>query len=79
MSKLKTTGNLREFLADMLIGIKNGHVDADTARNMTKMAAQINESFYSEIKIAKVKMEAGKQAAELGLLQLGEHYDSSRI
>lgn len=69
--KIKNTGELREFLADMLIGIKNGHLEPDKARNITKMAAQINESFYSEIKIAKVQMEAGHEATKLGLLPIG--------
>jgi hypothetical protein len=71
-NSIKNTGELREFLCNMLVGIKNGHVENDKARNMTKMAAQINESFYSEIKIAKVRMEAGMQVAELGRLPINE-------
>jgi len=69
--KIKTTGELRDFLAGLLVGIENGHVGADEARNITKMAAQINESFYSEIKIARVHMDAGKEAAALGTLKIG--------
>ncbi len=71
-SKLQTTGQLRDFLASMLLGVKNGDIDHDKARNITKMAAQINESFYSEIKIMKVKLEAGHAIATLGDLKLGE-------
>lgn len=71
-SRIKTTGELRNFLADLLVGIKNGHVEPERARNITKMAAQINESFYSEIKIAKVQMEAGKEAQQLGALNIGQ-------
>ena len=74
-NKPKTTGELREFLATMMVGVKNGHVDADEARNITKMAAQINESFYSEIKIARVQMEAGKQMAERGALKINGQAD----
>jgi hypothetical protein len=70
MARIKTTGELRSFLADMLLGIKNGHVDDDTARSMTKMAAQINESFYSEIKIAKTQKEMGRHVDELGCLSI---------
>jgi hypothetical protein len=69
-NKPKTTGELRDFLATMMVGVKNGHIEADDARNITKLAAQINESFYSEIKIARVQMEAGKQMAELGSLKI---------
>lgn len=69
-SKIQTTGELREFLAMMLLGIKNGDVSHDEARSITKMAAQINESFYSEVKIAKAAIEAGKVAEEMGRLPI---------
>ncbi len=72
MSKIKTTGELREFLATMLVGIKTGDVKHEEARAMTKMAAQINESFYSEIKIAKTQIEAGKAAVDLGTLPINK-------
>lgn len=72
MAKIQTTGQLREFLATMLLGVKNGDVDQEKARGITKMAAQINESFYSEIKIAKVQLEAGKKITDLGALPIGE-------
>ena len=70
-AKIKTTGELRDFLVSMMIGVKNGDLDAERARNITKMAAQVNESFYSEIKIAKVQMEAGQVVTDLGKLRLG--------
>ena len=69
-TKIVTSGDLREFLATMLLGVKNGDLDVEKARNITKMAAQINESFYSEIKIAKVEMEAGKEMRKLGSLMI---------
>lgn len=69
-NKIETTGQLRRFLADMLVGIKNGHVEPDKASRMTKMAAQINESIYSELKAAKVRIEAGEQVAEMGKLKI---------
>ncbi len=70
-AKLKTTGQLREFLVDMAIGVKNGIVDLDKASRVTKLAQQINESFYSEIKIARIQREAGIDAADLGELRIG--------
>lgn len=70
--KINTSGELREFLATMLLGVKNGDLDTDKARNITKMASQINESFYSEIKIQKVRMEAGQAAFALGSLPINK-------
>lgn len=70
--KIKTTGELRDFLSTMLLGIKNGDLDTDKARNITRMAGQINESFYAEVKIAQVRLDAGQQAVELGALPIGK-------
>jgi hypothetical protein len=70
-AKLQTTGQLREFLVDMAIGVKNGVLDLDKASRITKLAQQINESFYSEIKIARIQREAGIAAADLGELKIG--------
>lgn len=69
---IKTTGELREFLVNMMVGVKDGDVKPDEARNITKMAAQINESFYSEIKIAKVQIETGAFPCELGMLPINK-------
>lgn len=69
---MKTTGQLRQFLADTLIAVKNGQMDADKARNITKIAAQINESIYSEIKTARVMDDLGRSVAEMGGLSIGE-------
>lgn len=69
---MKTTGQLREFLANMLLGVKNGDINEAAARNITKMAAQINESFYAEIKTNKVRLDAGEALRELGALPIGE-------
>lgn len=56
---IKTTGELRDFLAAMMVGVKNGDFDLDKARMVAKLAGQINESFYAEVKVAKVLAEAG--------------------
>ena len=69
---IKTTGELREFLANMLIGIRDGQIEVDKAARMIKTAAQINESFYSEIKVAKVRLEAGQALTDLGRLPINE-------
>jgi uncharacterized protein YciU (UPF0263 family) len=68
---LKTTGQLRDFLANMMLGVKNGDLELDRARNITKLAAQINESFYAEIKVAKVRAEAGELMPVFGEMSVG--------
>ena len=70
--KLVTTGQLREFLASMMQAVKSGEVEITQAAQITKLAGQINESFYAEVKIAKVTAEANKEMSELGALRIGE-------
>lgn len=70
--KIKTTGQLRDFLASMMVEVKTGTLDLDKARNITKLAGQINESMYAEVKVAKVRAEAGQIMPDLGSMQIGE-------
>ena len=69
--KIKTTGEMREFLATMMVGVKNGDLDLAKASQITKLAGQINESFYAEVKVAKVRAEAGEQMPALGEMSVG--------
>ena len=70
--KIGTTGELREFLAQLMRDIKTGSIEPDDARNIVKTAAQINESFYSEIKIARIQREAGLVASDMGELPINK-------
>ena len=52
MAKITTTGDLRDFLCSAINSVANGTMDVEKARNITKLAGQVNESFYSEVKVA---------------------------
>lgn len=69
---VQTTGDLRDFLANMMVGVKNGTLDLDKASRITKLAGQINESFYAEVKVAKIRAEAGEAMPMLGQMRVGE-------
>jgi len=69
--KIKTTGQLRDFLVNMMLGVKNGHLDLDKASRLTKLAQQINESMYAEIKTAKIRAEAGESMSKIGQMKIG--------
>lgn len=70
--QIQTSGDLRAFLSNALLGIRNGDIDIHKASQITKMAAQINESIYSEIKAGVVLAAAGKTVAEFGNMPLSE-------
>jgi hypothetical protein len=69
--KIQTTAQLRDFLANLLIGLRDGDVKIDTARAMVKVAEKINESFYAELKVATVEKSLGRTVSELGKLHVG--------
>lgn len=66
--KIKTAGDLRAFLCDAIQKVEGGEMDVEVARNITKLAAQVNESIYAEAKIAKLKVEQGEKPDSFGLL-----------
>lgn len=55
MAKITNTGQLRDFLCSAINAVGNGTMDAEKARNITKLAGQVNESLYAEVKVAKTK------------------------
>lgn len=68
--KIKTTGQLREFLAKMIVDVESGSIDLDKASRITKLAGQINESFYAEVKVAKTRAEAGHIMSDIGSMSV---------
>ncbi len=72
MAKITTTGELREFLCSAINLVANGTFDVNKAKEVTKIAAQINENLYAEVKVAKTLLELGKETQKFGSLSLGE-------
>lgn len=67
-SKIETTGDLREFLTNIMLGIRDGSISTDKASVIVKSAQQVNESFYSEIKTKQVEKAMGSKVHDLGKL-----------
>ena len=61
-AKIETVGQLRQFLANMMMGVKSGDIKVQEASQMQKLAAQINESFYAEIKVAQIRRGLGEES-----------------
>lgn len=60
MSTLRTAGELRGFLADVLIGIQAGTIDTNRANAIAKVSAQINQSLATEVNTALQLEKMGK-------------------
>jgi hypothetical protein len=72
MAKITTTGELREFLCSSINSVANGTMDISKAREVTKLAGQVNESFYSEVKVARLKLDLQQKADDLGKLNINK-------
>mgnify|MGYP001597369019 CR=1 FL=1 len=70
--KINTTGELRDFLGKMMFEVRDNGLNLDKANQITKLAGQINESFYAEIKVARVRKEGGVQMGQLGSMPIAE-------
>jgi hypothetical protein len=68
--RLEETGQLRAFLADCMLAVKNGQMKTDVAGRIRDMAKQVNDSYYSEIKVGRAVREMGGTAAEIGKLKI---------
>lgn len=68
--RLRTTGEIRQFLCDTIIAVKDGDMNLDIARTVSKLAAQVTESLYSETKIMQFQQEANLQVGALGELNI---------
>jgi hypothetical protein len=70
MSSIKTTGDLREFLAGVMEEVKDAKLTVERASSVIKAAAQINESFYSEIKTKALEKKLGNSVQDIGQLSI---------
>ena len=68
MSTLRTAGELRGFLVDVLVGLKDGTIDTNKANAIAKVSAQINASLAVEVNTAlqldKIGMAAGSMVID---------------
>lgn len=68
MATINTAGDLRKFLCNAISSVANGTMDISKAREVTKLAGQVNESFYSEVKVARLQIDLQREANKLGEL-----------
>lgn len=72
---IKTAGDLRGFLTDVMIGIRAGSIEADQANAISKIAAQINQSLAVEVNTALQLERMGKDRPVAGSMLIGRADD----
>ena len=78
-NQMQTAGQLRQFLCNMMLGIKNGDLELNKATQITKMAEQITNSLYSEMKMQQLQLQAGNQYYAIGQMPLAGEADEKII
>lgn len=67
---IKTAGELRGFLADVLLGIRSGDVNIEEARAIAQVAGQITHSLAVEAKTAIALKKMGESGHVPGSMQI---------
>lgn len=70
--KLDTQGDLRRFLLESMVELRNGEIPTSMANGLARLASTVNDSLFAEARIAVVAMMAGQTPTEIGDLNL-EH------
>lgn len=70
--EIKTTGQLRQLLANAISGVLDGSVEIEKATALHKLTKNITDSLYSEAKISMFHNEIGEDVAKLGDMRIGE-------
>lgn len=79
MSTLRTAGELRGFLADVLIGIQAGTIDTNKANAIAKVSAQINQSLAVEVNTALQLERMGGERPVAGSMVIAFHGDENAL
>lgn len=69
---IRTAADLRLFLANAIEDVAAGRLDVQRAAQIQKMAGQITESLYAEVKVRALQIALGRTVdVEIGRLELG--------
>lgn len=69
--EIKTTGDLRKYLSDILVKVESDEVSIEKAGVIAKVTAQINESMHAEIRQQKLQLELKREVGALGKTLIG--------
>jgi hypothetical protein len=69
-SSIKNSGDLRAFLCNAMVDVRNGTLEVDKASVIQKLATQVNENMYAEVKVSKMLADAERGHYVLGQLPL---------
>ena len=72
VTEISTAGDLRAFLSSALVELRNGTIDAAKANSIQRLASQINESMYAELKAMALMKTLAKNVDDFGNLLIAD-------
>jgi len=66
IQKVQTSGEMRQFIIEVMMGVRDGRITACDAQAMISGMKEINSSMQVEINAAKIWMQASKEGYSLG-------------
>ena len=72
VTAIKTAGDLRGFLAEVLVGIRQRKVGVEEAKAIAMVSAQINQSLSTEVNTCLALERMGKNAPVAGTMMIGD-------
>jgi hypothetical protein len=77
--QIRTAGELRGFLASIMVGVRDGKVECGQAAAISKIAAQINQSLAVEVNTALQLEKMGKDRPVAGSMLIGSLRDDPDV
>tara|TARA_R110002126_G_scaffold31896_2_gene102010 strand:+ start:1481 stop:1702 length:222 start_codon:yes stop_codon:yes gene_type:complete len=72
MAKITNTGQLRELLCDVINRIDDNTIEPHKVKAIVKLAGQINDNLYAEVKVVRTQLQTGATREKFGALKLGD-------
>jgi len=72
VTEISTAGDLRAFLSSALVELRAGTLDAAKANAIQRLASQINESMYAELKAMALMKSLAKNVDDFGDLLIAD-------
>jgi hypothetical protein len=70
-ARLNKHGELRQYLADCMLAVRDGDMAVEKASVTMKLSREITENYYAELKMHKLCLEMGAQPPQLGDAPIG--------
>lgn len=73
--KIKTTGDFREYIAEIVMKVESGQIETSRASSIHKMLHLINDNFFAEAKVAALQVQLQRDVKSFGSMPLSQEQE----